>query len=195
MHESRSNLPVVLGGLLLALALIWIGTGGRTGRNPALEQQFAPRPLAPGEPTPAPFQLPQVRLPELPPEVRQAVADMQSRLDAGQAAPALTPVAEGPRARVAVAEVRREGGLLRVRGSVTSSAQAPLTIPPGAFSFRDSAGTSYATSGSGAAVLGSGQSTTFDLTVPLPEGRGLTLILTLPPDPPLEQMLLVAVER
>ncbi|HWQ13770.1 MAG TPA: hypothetical protein VNL77_13285 [Roseiflexaceae bacterium] len=194
MNESRSALPVVLGGLLLALALIWIGSGGRTGRNPALEQQFAPRTPAPGEPTPAPFQLPQVRLPELPPEVQQAVAGVQERLSAGQAAPALTPVASSARARVEVAEVRREGERLRVRGTVANSADAPLTVPPDAFSFRDSAGISYATSGSGAAVLGPGQSTTFDLTVPLPEGRGLTLILTLPPDPPLEQTLLVAVE-
>jgi hypothetical protein len=27
--------------------------------------------------------------------------------------------------------------------------------------------------------------------VPLPDGRGLTLVLTIPPDPPLEQVLVV----
>jgi hypothetical protein len=67
----------------------------------------------------------------------------------------------------------------------------PLTIPPGAFSFRDSAGVSYSTGGTAGVTLASGQSTTLDLGVPLPDGRGLTLILTIPPDPPLEQVLVV----
>ncbi|MFO7169127.1 MAG: hypothetical protein DIU80_013980 [Chloroflexota bacterium] len=189
MNELRSALPMVLLGLLLALALIWIASGGRPGPNQALEARFAPRPRAPGEPTPAPFTLPQVRLPDLPPEVQQAVADAATQLSGGQAAPALTPVARGSRVEIEVAEVRREGQRVRVRGTVANIADQPLEIPPGAFSFRDSAGTNYATSGSGGPSLQPGASTTFDLTLPLPEGLGLTLILTLPPDPPLEQVL------
>lgn len=193
MSESRSALPMVLLGLLIALALIWMATGGRTGRNTALEQQFAPRPLAPGEPTPAPFQLPLVSLPSLPPEVQQAVADAQEQLGGGQPVAALTPVVAGGRAQVVVNEVQREGEVLRVRGEVRNTSRAALEIPPGAFSFRDSAGTSYATTGTGGATLPPGDRTTFDLTVPVPAGLGLTLILTLPPDPPIEQILVAAV--
>jgi hypothetical protein len=193
MNESRSALPWVVFGLLIAFGLIWLASGGQPGRNQALEQQFKPRPLAPGEPTPAPFQLPQVSLPELPPDVQQAVAAAENQLRSGGAVPALTPVAESGRARVTVTEVRREGEVVRVRGEVGNLAGETLEIPPGAFSFRDSAGTNYATTGTGGATLAPGQGTAFDLTVPLPEGYGLALILTIPPDPPLEQVLVVAV--
>jgi len=192
MNESRSVVPWVVSGLLLALGLIWLATGGQPGRNQLLEQQFMPRPLAPGEPTPAPFQLPQVNLPELPPEVQQAVAAAESQLQSGGAVPALTPVAESGRARVTVTDVRREGEILRVRGEVANLAAGTLEIPPGAFSFRDSAGTNYATTGTGGASLAPGQRTAFDLTVPLPEGYGLTLLLNLPSDPPIEQILVMA---
>jgi hypothetical protein len=105
--------------------------------------------------------------------------------------PALTPVASGARARVEIAEVRRSGDHIQIRGSVVNASDAPLSIPPGAFSFRDSGGVSYSTSGSGGVTLAPGQSTTLDLGVPLPTERGLTLILTIPPDPPLEQVLVV----
>ncbi|HJZ50100.1 MAG TPA: hypothetical protein VKE41_23165, partial [Roseiflexaceae bacterium] len=57
--------------------------------------------------------------------------------------------------------------------------------------FRDSAGVTYSTSGSAAVTLAPGQSTTLDLGVPLPDGRGLTLVLTIPPDAALEQVLVV----
>jgi hypothetical protein len=184
---------MVLLGVVLALVLIWFSTGGRAGRNEALEQQFTPRPPAPGEPTPGPFELPMVNLPQLPPEVQQAVADARRQLEGGQSAPALTPVATGARARVAVEAVQREGEKVRVRGAVTNTSSAPLEIPPGAFSFRDSAGTRYATSGTAGATLDPGAGTPFELTVPLPPGLGLTLILTLPPDAPIEQMLVVEV--
>jgi hypothetical protein len=49
----------------------------------------------------------------------------------------------------------------------------------------------YATTGSAPTTLAPGQSTPFELGVPLPAERGLALILTLPPDPPLEQTLVV----
>jgi len=65
-----------------------------------------------------------------------------------------------------------------------------LELPIDAFVFRDSAGVTYAASGRGT-TLQPGQSTTLDLTVPLPEGRGLTLVVTVPPDPPIEQILVV----
>jgi hypothetical protein len=191
MNESRSALWMVLGGVLLAMVLIAVATNGRAGPNPALVQQFAPHPPAPGEPTPAPFQLPLISLPGAPPELQQAMADARRRLGAGADAPALTPVASGARVRVQVDALRREGERLRVRGSVANTSVQPVEIPPGAFSFRDSAGTSYATSGTGGARLAAGEQTTFDLTVPLPPELGLTLILTIPPDPPLEQILIV----
>jgi len=83
------------------------------------------------------------------------------------------------------------GDHVQIKGSVVNLSAAALTIPSGAFAFRDSAGVSYSTGGSAEVTLEAGQSTTLDLGVPLPDGRGLTLILTIPPDPPLEQVLVV----
>ena len=108
----------------------------------------------------------------------------------GQAIPALTPVASGPRLRVEVREVRRVGDQVKVSGAVTNISSAPLEIGVRAFAFRDSAGVTYAASGAGT-TLQPGQSTALDLAVPLPAGRGLTLLVALPPDPPLEQVLVV----
>jgi hypothetical protein len=192
MRDERQNLPMWLGGILLALVLILISVRGGGGLgNPRLIQQFTPKPTDPSAPTAQPFELPQIHLPSLPPNVQQTYTDLRDRLAGGQAVPALTPEATGPRVRVAAGEVRRTGDTVHVRGTVNNIASGPVDIPSGAFSFRDSAGVTYGTSGSPGTTLQSGQSTAFDLAVPLPAGRGLTLILTLPPDPPLEQTLVV----
>jgi hypothetical protein len=192
MDANRNKIPMWVGGIFLALLLILLSNraGGGLG-NPALIQRFTPRPTDPSAPTARPFELPQVHLPSLPPAVQDTFTKLRDRFARGEAVPALTPVASGPRAKVEIGEVRRESDHVQVRGSVTNIGDAPLTIPPGAFSFRDSAGVSYATSGSSPVTLAAGQSTTLDLGVPLPDGRGLTLILTVPPDPPLEQVLVV----
>lgn len=192
MRDNRNTLPMWVGGLLLALALIVISNRAGGGvNNPALLQRFAPRPTDPNAPTAQPYQLPQVRLPNLPPAVQRAVTSLRDRLAGGEAIPALTPVANGPRVRVEVGEVKRASERVQVRGRITNITDAPLVIPPGAFSFRDSRGVMYATAGSGGTTLQAGQSTTFDLGVPLPPDLGLTLILSLPPDQPLEQVLVV----
>jgi hypothetical protein len=192
MYDRDRKIPMWMGGILLALVLILLSnrsSGGLT--NPVLIGRFAPQPTDPSAPTAQPFQLPQVHLPSLPPAVQDTVIKLRDRLAGGGAIPALTPIASGPRARVNVDEVRRAGDQVQIKGSVVNLSDASLTIPPGAFAFRDSAGVSYSTGGSAAVTLASGQSTTLDLGVPLPNGRGLTLILTIPPDPPLEQVLVV----
>ena len=96
-----------------------------------------------------------------------------------------------PPARVQVGQVKRSGDHLQINGTVTNISSAALTIPPGAFSFRDSRGISYATTTSGGTTLQPNQSTSFDLGVPVSSDRGLTLVLMLPPDPPLEQILVI----
>jgi hypothetical protein len=191
MRDNQNTLPMWLGGILLALVLILISVRGGGFGNQRLIQEFTPKPTDPSAPTAAAFELPRINLPSLPPNVRDAITGLRDRFASGQAVPALTPQASGPRARVNVAEVRRNGEKVQVRGAITNIANGPLEIPSGAFSFRDSGGVTYATAGSGAATLAAGQSTSFDLAVPLPEARGLTLILTLPPDPPIEQVLML----
>jgi len=62
-------------------------------------------------------------------------------------------------------------------------------VPAAALLFRDGTGQVYG-GGAGSATLAPGQSAAIDMTVPIPEGSGLTLILSLPPDPPLEMVLL-----
>ena len=192
MDENRNTVPMWLGGLLLALALIVISNRAGGGvNNPALLQRFAPRPADPNAPTAQPFQLPQVSLPSLPPSVQGVVTSLRDRLAGGEAVPALTPQATGPRVRVEVAKVKRASERIQVSGQITNITGAELPIPPGAFSFRDSRGVTYATVGSGGTTLQPSQSTSFDLGVPVPAGLGLTLILSLPPDQPLEQVLVV----
>lgn len=192
MGDNRNTLSMWLGGVLLALVLILISTRAGGGlNNAALQQRFAPQPTDPNAPPDPSLQLPQVSLPNLPPAVQQVLTSARERLLGGQAVPALTPVSIGPRARVEVREVKRVSDHLQVSGTIANSSDAPLAIPPGAFSFRDSRGIGYATGGSGGATLQPGQSTSFDLGVPVPADRGLTLILNLPPDPPVEQMLVV----
>jgi hypothetical protein len=190
--DEQNRFPIWLGGILLGLMLILISTrGGGSFDNPALTQRFAPRPTDPNAPTAQSFQLPQVNLPDLPPEMRRTLTNLRDRLAGGEAVPALTPVATGPRLRIEVQEIKRSGDRLKVIGSVSNIADRPVTIPPGAFAFRDSAGVNYATTGTGGATLQSGASTSFDLSVPLPADRGLALIVSVPPDPPLEQVLVV----
>ena len=187
MRDNRPMFPAWLGGVLLALLLILISTQGGGVNSAALVRRFAPDPNAP---PPAPFQLPQVSLPSLPEGMQRTLTGLRDRLAGGQAIPALTPVASGPRVRIEVREIKRSGDQVKVSGTVSNISDAPLEIGLSAFSFRDSAGITYAASGA-STTLRPGQSTALDLALPLPEGRGLTLVVTLPPDPPIEQVLVV----
>jgi hypothetical protein len=189
MHGNRQNVPAWIGGILLALILILISTRGGGVNSAVLIRRFAPDPNAP---TSEPYQFPSVDLPSLPENVRQSLASLRDRFAGGQAVPALTPIASGPRLRVEVREVKRAGEQVHIDGTVKNIGGAPLELPIGAFTFRDSAGLSYTASGSGT-TLQPGQSTALDLNVPLPEGRGLAMIVSLPPDPPLEQLLVAEV--
>jgi hypothetical protein len=187
MRDNRSTLPVWLGGILLGLLLILFSTQGGGINSAALVRRFAPDPNAP---TSAPFQLPQVNLPSLPEGMQRTLTGLRDSLAGGRAIPALTPVASGPRVRIEVREIKRSGEQVKVSGTVSNISDAPLEIGLSAFSFRDSAGVTYAASGA-STTLRPGQSTALDLSLPLPEQRGFTLIVTLPPDPPIEQILVV----
>jgi|SRR4051812_9761560 len=192
MYDRDKKIPMWMGGILLALVLILVsnrGSGGLT--NPVLIGRFVPHPTDPGAPTAQAFQLPQVHLPSLPPAVQDSLTRLRDRFAGGEGIPALTPVANGPRVKVEVSEVRRVGDQVQIKGDVVNISDISLTVPPGAFTFRDSGGVSYSTGGSAAITLAAGQTATLDLGVPLPNGRGLTLILNVPPDPPLEQVLVV----
>jgi hypothetical protein len=189
-HESAS--PFLIGGILLALVLI--GTFLFNPPNQAvLSRQFTAQPPDPSQPTLAPFELPQVRLPDLPVNQQTTIADITQKLAKGQAIPALTPEAKNTNVQVSVSEIRRSGERVSIRGNLKNIGSTDLQVAPAAFLFRDSLGVSYSTEGTGATTLQPGQQTPFDLTVPLPSGRGLTLIVDLPPDPPLEQVLVVEV--
>lgn len=189
MREER-GVPFWLIGVIVALLLILIGqrmSGG--GANPVLVQRFAPRPTDPN--APAPIDLPQVSLPSLPPQLQQTFSSLRDRLAGGQAIPALTPVASGVRVRVEIDEIRRIGDSVQVKGQIVNIADQPISIAADAFSFLDSAGISYTLGADGATVVPPGRSSPLDLSVPLPEGRGLTLTVNLPPDQPIRQTLIV----
>lgn len=191
MLEDRGRFPLWLAGVLIAVVLIAIGRVVSGPGNPVLMQQFAPQPTDPNAPTVAPWELPQVDLSGVSPEMQRRLSDLRDRFGSGEAVPALTPSAVGPRVRVEVAEVRRRGDAAEVVGTVSNVSDQPVSIPANAFAFRDSDGTTYAIEGANSTTLQPEQSTELNLSVPLPTGRGLTLIFTLPPDPPLEQVLLI----
>ena len=190
MSEQHTTVTMVALGVLIALALIAFGSSGGGFGSPELTQRFAARPPDPSDPL---FDLPRIGLPQAPPDLLRTLEELQTRLSEGRTVAALTPTATGPRAEVRVSGMRRRGDQIIVSGSVRNAGNRDMTIPPGAFVFRDSHGVRYTTEASSSATLAPGEMTTFEFTVPLPPDRGLTLIFDLPPDPPLEQTLTLEV--
>jgi hypothetical protein len=191
MQRSENGLPFVVVGVVVALVVILFTFQSRPPNDAILQRQFAPQPIDPSVPTLAPFELPQVSIPDVPPALRTTISDLTEQLASGKSIPALTPIATGARLQVTVRDLSQIGNTVSVRGSVRNTSTNRLTIAPEAFLFRDSTGVSYATVGSNPATLEPGEQTSFDLSVPLPKGYGLTLIVSVPPDPPIEQILIV----
>jgi hypothetical protein len=190
MFKGSQPGPIWIWGILLALLLILLSTRGRfTPEESALQQQFAPQPTVPGA-TPAPA-LPQFDLEGVSPGVAETVQDLWQGLAGGGQMPALTPMAENKRLRVEVNAIQRQGNTVQLRGQITNISSAEVAVPLSAFILRDTRGTSYTAAAGRTVQLAPGESTPLDLTVPLPEDRGLTLMLNLPPDPAVEQILLV----
>jgi hypothetical protein len=190
MQERSPGLPIWLWGAVVAALLIVISTRGRLlSSNDALSQVFAAQPppagLDPGA------ILPQFDLGALPADLQQEARDLLATLGAGQAGRPVQPAVETPRLRVEVRELRPSADGLQVLGEVRNLSQSDVTVPISAFELRDSAGASYVAGGGASATLRPGESTPLDLTVPLPEGRGLLLVTNLPPDAPVEQKLIV----
>ncbi|MCU0494690.1 MAG: hypothetical protein MUD01_24150 [Chloroflexaceae bacterium] len=175
----------------MALFLIALSIRNRsTLDNQALTQNFVAQPTPElGLPN---VPLPQLDFSQLPAGVQQLSREVQQRLGQGQSVPALTPVAQGQRLRVEVREVRRTDQGVQVRGQVTNISQSNVEVPVSAFELRDDRGTVYVPGGGAKASLGPGASTPLDLTVPAPAGSGLLLTMRFPPDPPVEQVLVVA---
>lgn len=192
MFNDSKRQPAWIWGVLLALVLIIISVRGRSIPNDAaLKQRFESQPttsLAPG------IDMPDLNLDRLPSEAQQAVRKAQEALGQGQGAPALTPVAQSARLRVEVHQMQQHPDGVQVLGRVTNISDAALEVPVSAFELHDSAGGVYVAEGGANVQLNPGASTPLDLTVPLPAERGLMLTLVFPPDPPVEQVLLLSEE-
>lgn len=76
-----------------------------------------------------------------------------------------------------------------VKGVVTNTSQEEITIPISAFLLRDSTAAEYQPDGSATATLQPQESTTLELTVPVPDGRGLVLIVQYANEAPIELTL------
>ncbi|RRR70982.1 MAG: hypothetical protein EI684_12255 [Candidatus Viridilinea halotolerans] len=190
MFDHSRSIPIWFWGALVALLLILASTRGRfVPINNDLSQVFA------AQPTPASmlpgFTLPSLDLANLPEDLQAAARDLMAQLGTGAAGRPVEPRAETVRLRIDVQEVRLVDGGLQIIGSVTNRSNSDLLVPISAFELRDSAGVSYSAGGGASATLKPGESTPLDLSVPLPPGRGLLLITNLPPDPPVEQRLIV----
>lgn len=193
MRDSDSVGPTLLIALVVAIVIIALGYVLPTNRgpiNPVLVRQFEAQPVDPNAPTPAPWQLPKLNLPELPPELSSRVSELYNQYVGGGSVPALTPVARSNQVRIEIESIRREQDQVRVIGKVSNQGNQPVDLSPGDFTFRDSQGTLYRIKGSGSVTLGVGQGTALDLSAPIPPDRGVSLILTLAPDPPIEMILL-----
>lgn len=190
MQERSRRVPMWLWGALFATLLIILSTRGRLSpTNEALRQAFAAQPTTTGISTG--ISLPSFDLSALPADLQQQARDLLATLGAGNAGQPIEPTAETPRLRVEVSELRpTEGGLL-VTGEVTNISQGEVTVPISAFELRDSTSASYIAGGGATATLRPGESTPLELTVPMPDGRGLILVTNLPPDAPVEQRLIV----
>lgn len=190
MEERSRGIPIWLWGALVAALLIIVSTRGRLSPgNEALRQVFAAQPPPAGIDPGA--VLPQFDLAALPADLQQTARDLLATLGAGGVGRPVQPAVETPRLRVEVRELRPSDEGLQVIGEVTNISQGDLAVPISAFELRDSAGGSYVAGGGASATLGPRESTPLELTVPLPEGRGLILVTNLPPDQPVEQKLIV----
>ena len=190
MNTPRPSVPIWFFGVLFGALLIFVSIRGQSpSTHDALQRHFAlqPTPVLPD----VPLNLPALNGASLPPEVQAAAEDLQRRLGLGQRVPALTPVANSARLRVEVREVQRVSGGVRVMGSVTNTSSGTIDVPVSTFQVIDSSGASYAVGGNDTARLDAGASTPLDLTVPLPDGKGLLLRIVFPPDAAVEQVLLV----
>jgi hypothetical protein len=190
MFDRKPGIPIWFWGVLVATILIIISAQGRwQPGNPALAQVFAAQPPAAGQPPT--ISLPQLDLGNLPVDLQAAAGDLWRQLGLGQNVRPVVPSVRSARLQVEISELRRIDAGLQVLGKVTNISTYEVTVPISAFELKDNTGASYVAGGGGSARLGPGESTPLDLTVPLPEGRGLLLITNLPPDPIVEQVLLV----
>lgn len=191
MNERSNGVPIWVWGAIAGVLLIVISSRTHllSPENPSLSQHFAAQPTPEGyDPS---FELPQLDLAALPAELQARAADALGALSSGGAARPVEPVVESARLRVEVRELQPADGGMRVVGEVTNISQGDLQVPISAFELRDSTGASYVAGGGASATLRPGERTPLELTVPLPEGRGLLLVTSLPPDPPVEQRLIV----
>lgn len=189
LRNTRQRIPGWVWGLVVGLGLILLSTRGRfTVNETALQRQFAAQPTVPG------ITLPWLDMSDLAPDIQRLADEAQQILRRGQRTPVLTPVAQSQRVRVEIRHIRRVAGGVQIQGQVTNIGPTAVTVPIYAFELQDNTGTSYTSADTASVQLGPGESTPLDLTVPLPEGRGLRLTVNLPPDPPLEQVLMIASE-
>jgi hypothetical protein len=192
MNDRSSGVPLWIWGALAGVLLIVLSARSHllVPENPLLSQHFAAQPVPAGyDPN---FELPQLDIGALPAELQQQAQTILDTLARGGAARPVEPVVTTARLRVEVRELQRAEGGLKVVGTVTNISQEEVQVPISAFELRDSTGASYVAGGGASATLRPGDSTPLELTVPLPEGRGLLLVTNLPPDAPVEQRLVVA---
>ncbi len=190
MQQGLRTIPAWAWGALIAVVLILLSTRGRLSpNNEALRQIFAAQPTTNGATSDQ--QLPMLELSAMPAELQQVARDLLANLGAGNSGRPVETAVESSRLRVEVRELRPGAAGITVVGEVTNIGRETVQVPISAFELRDSAGVSYSAGDGASATLKPGESTPLELDVPLPEGRGLLLVTNLPPDPPLEQRLIV----
>lgn len=131
-----------------------------------------------------------INLPPLPPNIAGLARTALARLAGGQAAAALTPVAQNAAIQVTITGLAPSGQGLHISGEIKNVSAAALPISLSAFHFTDEQGTQYAASGGGSTMVAPGQRVPLDMTLPIPQPHQLTLRVELPQQPPLTMVLI-----
>jgi hypothetical protein len=180
----------VLGALLLILVASFLGGGVQ---SQVLTKRFTPDPNAPKV---APFEIPKLDIPGIPPlpdNLGSTLGSVKDRFSGQQPSAPVdstsssgtqpsTTGTSGVRVKIDIDSVGRDGSLIVVKGRLTNIAQGNIVIPVEAFVFIDTSGERYLAKGP-PTTLQPNQYTTIDLSIPVKEGYGLKLDFQLPPDP------------
>lgn len=181
-HNSQGPswlVAVVIFVVLLGVVQVF---RGRTEGTSGLQRQFGAQPAPEGDGG--------IELPPLPENIAGMARTAMAQLQAGGAAPALTPVAQSKRLRVEITGLQQVEAGLKISGSIINAGAQPLPVSLSAFHFTDGSGTTYTAQGDATTTLEPGQRAPLDLTLPIQGAQQLTLNVQLEGETPIQMVLL-----
>jgi hypothetical protein len=180
--ESRDRRPSILLALVIFVVLVLLVQ--------QVSQRQTTRPLQEHFAASSPASDEELQFPPVPTQLVPLVQTTTALISGGQAAPALTPVAQTDTLRIEIDQIASEEEGLRITGNVINISPNPVDVSLDAFRFIDADNGVYVSSGSPTTTLQPGQQAPIDLQLPITDPTGLQLEITLPDQPPIEMILL-----